>query len=145
MICCSKSYYSTWISDGGRGKGGTMLWMWLFSTTCSMSWGSAVDLLTNCGQLTQINCLNTLIKHLPMNVPRIIYTTDLIRIFRKAGVFEAQTTDEVSKWMGLWGSAWCYWAEYGTELIMYFTKRIWSVYLFNLRALVESFFGLSCI
>jgi len=32
-----------------------------------------------------------------MNVPRIIYTTDLIRIFRKAGVFEAQTTDEVSK------------------------------------------------
>lgn len=38
-----------------------------------------------------------------MNVPRFIYMTDLIRIFRKAGVFEAQTTDEVSKWMGLWG------------------------------------------
>ena len=32
-----------------------------------------------------------------MNVPRFIYMTDLIRIFRKAGVFEAQTTDEVSK------------------------------------------------
>lgn len=56
-----------------------------------------MDLLTNCGQLTQINCLNTLIEHLSMNVPRFIYTTDLVRIFRMAGVFEAQTTDEVSK------------------------------------------------
>jgi hypothetical protein len=36
-------------------------------------------------------------KHLSMNVPRFIYVTHLIRIFRKAGVFEAQTTDEVSK------------------------------------------------
>jgi hypothetical protein len=133
------------ISDGGRGKGGTMLRMWQFSTTCSTSWGSAVDLLTNCGQLTHINCLNTLIKHLSMNVPRFIYTTDLIRISRKAGIFEAQTTDEVSRWVGLWGSAWYYWAEYGTEMIMYFTKRIWSVNLFNLRASVKSFFGLSRI
>jgi len=48
-------------------------------------------------QTDQINCLNKLIKHLSMNVPRFIYMTDLIRIFRKAGVFEAQTTDEVSK------------------------------------------------
>jgi hypothetical protein len=66
-----------------------------------MSCGSAVDLLTNGCKLTQINCLNKLIKHLSMTLPRFIYMTDLIRIFRKDGVFEAQTSGEMSKWMGL--------------------------------------------
>lgn len=56
-----------------------------------------MDLLTNGSKLTQINCLNKLIKHISMNVPHFIHMTNLIRIFRKAGVFEAQTTDEVSK------------------------------------------------
>jgi hypothetical protein len=36
-----------------------------------------------------------------MNVLRFTCMTDLIRIVRKAGVSEEQTTDEASKWMGL--------------------------------------------
>lgn len=58
-----------------------------------------MDLLTNGCKLAQINCLNKLIKHLFMNVPRFIYMIDLISIFRKAGVFKhRQLTKCPNEW-----------------------------------------------